>query len=133
MNTKHRLTVLTLALLATLGGAAVAVAHEPAVKGESKPHSMAGMNHDMSGMSEGSKQLHQTMMSGMKMPMRMTGNVDTDFATMMTMHHQQAIQMSDALLKHGKNPTLRALAQKMKTSQQEEIRVMAPFVAPPKK
>jgi uncharacterized protein (DUF305 family) len=133
MTTTYRLPVLALALVAALGGAAVAVAHEPAAKGEAQPHSMAGMNHDMAGMSEGSKQLHQVMMSGMKMPMKMTGNVDTDFATMMTMHHQQAIQMSDVLLKYGKNAELRALAQKMKAAQAEEIRIMAKYKAPAKK
>lgn len=135
MTQKNRLPVLALALAAALGGAAVAVAvaHEPDQKGETKPHSMAGMNHDMAGMSEGSKQLHQAMMSGMKMPMAMTGNVDTDFATMMSMHHQQAIQMSDVLLKYGKNAELRALAQKMKAAQSEELRILAKYKAPPKK
>ena len=85
--------------------------------------------HSMAGMSEGSKALHHAMMSGMKMPMKMTGDVDTDFATMMTMHHQQAIEMTDVLLRYGKNAELRALAQKMKAAQQEEIRQMAPYTA----
>lgn len=133
MKRTYRLPALALALAATLGGAAVAIAHEPAQKGEAKPHSMAGMNHDMAGMSEGSKQLHQAMMGGMKMPMAMTGNVDTDFATMMSMHHQQAIQMSDVLLKYGKNAELRALAQKMKAAQTEELRILAKYKAPAKK
>lgn len=133
MKRTYRLPALALALAATLGGAAVAIAHEPAQKGEAKPHAMAGMNHDMAGMSEGSKQLHQAMMGGMKMPMAMTGNVDTDFATMMSMHHQQAIQMSDVLLKYGKNAELRALAQKMKAAQTEELRILAKYKAPAKK
>jgi uncharacterized protein (DUF305 family) len=70
-------------------------------------------------------------MSGMQMqgPMTMTGDVDTDFATMMTMHHQQAIRMSDVLIRQGKNAELRALAQKMKAAQLEEIRKMAPYTA----
>ena len=136
MNTTNRLAVLGLALAATLGGAAVAVAHETDKKPAAQAHSMAGMNHDMAGManmSEGSKQLHEVMMKGMKMPMPMTGNVDTGFATMMTMHHQQAIQMSDVLLKNGKNAELRALAQKMKAAQAEEIRILAKYKAPAKK
>lgn len=133
MTKHHRLSAIALTLAAALGSAAVAVAHEPAKKGEAQPHSMAGMNHDMTGMSEGSKQLHQAMMGGMKVPMAMTGNVDTDFATMMTMHHQQAIQMSDMLLKYGKNAELRALAQKMKAAQAEEIRILAKYKAPTKK
>lgn len=127
---------LALALTALLG-AGIATAHDdpkkPAGVTATQHSGHEGMNHSMAGMSEGSKQLHQIMMQGAKMPMPMTGNVDTDFATMMTMHHQQAIKMSDVLLKHGKNAELRALAQKMKASQLEEIRKMAPHTAQAKK
>ena len=126
MNFQNRMPLVAIALAASVAFGAVAIAHDTDKKTpESKAHSMAGMNHSMAGMSEGSQQLHQVMMSGMKMPMKMTGNVDTDFATMMTMHHQQAIQMADVLLKYGKTPELRALAQKMKASQMEEIKIMA--------
>ena len=125
--------LITISLVAILGATVVATAQEVDKKPAHAQHSMQGMDRDMANMSEGSKQLHQVMMSGMRMPMPMTGNVDTDFATMMTMHHKQAIEMSDVLLKHGKNSELRALAQKMRTSQREEIEKMAPYVAPPKK
>ena len=128
MITRQRMRFVTIGLAAALGMAAVATAHEPKKMPESQQHSMMGQ-HSMAGMSEGSKELHQAMMSGMKMPMKMTGNVDTDFATMMTMHHQQAIRMSDVLMKYGKNAELRALAQKMKASQLEEIQKMAPYTA----
>lgn len=132
--TTIRLPLLVLLLAAAAGAGSVALAHEPQhKKPASMSHSMDGMKHDMTGLSEGSRQLHHAMMAGMKMPMRMTGNVDTDFATMMTMHHRQAVAMSDVLLKHGRTPELRALAQKMKASQLEEIRRMAPYVAPAKK
>ena len=134
MNFQNRMPLVAIALAASVAFGAVAIAHDTDKKTpESKAHSMAGMNHSMAGMSEGSQQLHQVMMSGMKMPMKMTGNVDTDFATMMTMHHQQAIQMADVLLKYGKTPELRALAQKMKASQMEEIKIMAPYTAGAKK
>lgn len=127
---------LTLSLAALLG-AGVAMAHEdpkkPAGASATQHSGHEGMDHSMAGMGEGSKQLHMAMMQGHGMPMKMTGNVDTDFATMMTMHHQQAIKMSDVLLKHGKNAELRALAQKMKASQLEEIRKMAPHTAQAKK
>lgn len=133
MTATYRLPMLVLALAATLGAASGALAHETDKKPAAQAHSMPGMNHDMAGMSEGSRQLHQAMMGGMSMSMPMTGNVDTDFATMMTMHHQQAIQMSDILLKYGKNTELRALAQKMKAAQAEEIRTLAKYKAPAKK
>lgn len=88
--------------------------------------SKSGHQHDMAGHSAGSMQLHQIMEQGQKMPMTMSGNVDRDFATMMTMHHQQAIKMADVELKHGTHAELKALAQKMKTAQQKEIQELAP-------
>ena len=109
----------TISLTAALGVAAVATAQEAQTKPvpAGHQHSMERMGQDMANMSEGSKELHNVMKQGMHMPMPMTGDVDTDFATMMTMHHKQAIQMSDVLLKHGKNAELRALAQKIQASQ----------------
>lgn len=102
---------------------------------QSNPQSQDRKGHDMSSMqgqnmkghSAGSMELHKIMSSGSKMPMKMSGNVDKDFATMMTMHHQQAIRMSDVLLKHGKSAELKALATKMKAAQQSEIKQLAPF------
>jgi uncharacterized protein (DUF305 family) len=87
--------------------------------------------HHGDDMSEGSRRLHEIMTAGQNKPMPMTGDVDKDFATMMTMHHQQAIQMSDAVLRHGSQPELKALAKKMQAAQREEIKKMAPYVALP--
>lgn len=101
-----------------------AFAHEQAKT--AKPADHAHPQHSMAGHSAGSMELHRIMMKGQKMPMPMSGDVDKDFATMMTMHHRQAIEMSDVLLKHGKNAELKALAAKMKAAQQEEIQKMAP-------
>jgi len=42
------------------------------------------------------------MMAGMAV--KPTGNVDADFAAMMIPHHQGAIDMAVAELRHGKNP-----------------------------
>lgn len=92
-------------------------------------HPMPGMHPPMEGMSEGSRQLHQGMMAGMNMPMPMTGNVDTDFASMMTMHDRRAIDMADVEMRHGMNAKLRALAKKMKADRQKEIRQLAPYAA----
>jgi uncharacterized protein (DUF305 family) len=95
-----------------------AIAHEP------KP---APQDASMAGHGKGSMELHEVMTQGQKMPMPMSGNVDKDFATMMTMHHQQAIKMIDVLLQHGSSAELKALATKMKAAQQEEIKKMAPY------
>ena len=55
------------------------------------------------------------------MPKDSTGNADTDFARMMIPHHQAAVDMSKVLLQHGKDPALRAMAQKVITDQEKEI------------
>ena len=58
------------------------------------------------------------------MAVRPTGNIDRDFVTMMTPHHQGAIDMATALLRHGGNETLRRLAQEIIVTQQQEIAAM---------
>ncbi|MEJ7747255.1 MAG: DUF305 domain-containing protein [Luteimonas sp.] len=129
MNIKTSLLAVTLAAASLL--AFSVGAHEPKPQAQDmKGHAMKGMDMkgmDMKGHSAGSMEMHKIMMSGMKMPMKMTGNVDKDFALMMSMHHQQAIKMVDVLIKHGSSTELKALARKMKTAQQAEIRQMTPY------
>lgn len=91
--------------------------------GDARGHDMADMNKQ----SAGSMALHRVMAKGPDMPMPMSGDVDKDFAAMMSTHHQQAIEMSNVLLKHGRDPELKALAQRMKQAQQKEIAELAPF------
>ena len=91
------------------------------------PAKPAGDHAHHAGHSEGSMELHRIMHKGMKMPMSaMSGDVDKDFARLMTMHHQQAIEMNAVLLRHGKDPELRELARKMTAQQKKEIAQMAP-------
>jgi len=127
MKLKNSLIAAVLATSTLL--AANASAHEPRMPAQDmKGHDMPKMQgHDMKGQSAGSMELHKIMMSGMKMPMNMSGNLDKDFASMMTMHHQQAIKMADVLIKHGSSAELKALARKMKAAQQTEIKQMAPY------
>jgi hypothetical protein len=53
-----------------------------------------------------------------------TGNVDHDFVAMMVPHHQGAIDMAVAVLRHGHNEQLRRLAQEIIVTQQQEIAAM---------
>lgn len=64
---------------------------------------------------------HKSMMKGMKdmQGMKPSGNMDRDFAMMMRHHHLQGIQMSQRQLKHGKDPKMREMAQKIMDSQKE--------------
>jgi hypothetical protein len=58
------------------------------------------------------------------MTIQPTGDVDHDFVEMMVPHHQGAIDMAQALLRHGHNEPLRRLAQEIIVTQQQEIAAM---------
>ena len=60
-----------------------------------------------------------------------TGDVDADFVAMMVPHHQGAIDMAVAVLRHGRNPQIRRLAQEIIVTQQEEIAAMRLAVGQP--
>lgn len=62
------------------------------------------------------------MMIGMAI--KPSGDVDRDFVTMMSAHHQAAIDMAEALLRYGRNERLRRLAQEIIITQQQEIAAM---------
>ena len=73
-----------------------------------------------------SAKLQRIMTPSMPMPSA-TGNVDHDFAALMTMHHQQAIDMADVMIASGHDAKLKAMARKMKSAQQAEIAQLAPY------
>jgi hypothetical protein len=60
-----------------------------------------------------------------------TGDVDADFVAMMVPHHQGAIDMAVAVLRHGRNPQIRRLAQEIIVTQQQEIVAMRLAVGQP--
>jgi uncharacterized protein (DUF305 family) len=65
------------------------------------------------------------------MRVRMTGDVDRDFTAMMIPHHQGAIDMAVAELRHGRNPRLKRIAQETIVDQQQEIAAMRIAVGDP--
>jgi uncharacterized protein (DUF305 family) len=75
---------------------------EPTASAQGYMDAMAKMNRDMSSM-------------------QMSGDPDVDFARMMIPHHQSAIDMARIELEHGKDETLKAMAQKVIEDQQREI------------
>ena len=75
-------------------------------KGAAGPHDMkASMMMGMEGMQ--------------KMPM--SGDTDKDFAMMMKMHHQQALNMAEMELANGKSPEMKAMAKQIIVAQKKEI------------
>ena len=75
------------------------------------------------GMPMGSMEMHKSMMGGMKgmESMKPSGDTDHDFAMMMKMHHQNALDMANLELKNGKDATLRSMANAIIQSQTKEI------------
>ncbi len=71
----------------------------------------------------GSADMKKSMMGGMdimqKMPM--SGDTDKDFAMMMRIHHQGALDMAEMELAHGKSPVMKAMAKKIIAAQKKEI------------
>lgn len=53
--------------------------------------------------------------------MKMSGNLDHDFATMMVDHHKAAVKMSDAEIQHGKVAEVKSIAEEIKSDSQREI------------
>jgi len=81
------------------------------------------MKPGMPGMAAGGD-MHGSMMGMMKNmeTMKMSGDTDRDFATMMKMHHQGAIDMAQMELKSGKDAKMRAMAKGIIKAQQKEIK-----------
>ncbi|MEO5647319.1 MAG: DUF305 domain-containing protein [Chitinophagaceae bacterium] len=76
----------------------------------------AGMNNDLMNSMGGMEQKMSTM--------KMTGDIDHDFATMMMDHHQGAISMAKVELAKGSDAGMKAMAQKMIDAQTTEISMM---------
>ncbi len=61
--------------------------------------------------------------------MPMSGDQDVDFAMMMRIHHQGAIDMAQAELKGGKDPQMRKMATNVIKAQKREIAQLDKFLA----
>lgn len=98
---------------------ASAQAQTPHSPSHSAKMPMGEMHKDASG----AKDMKGSMMMGMdemqKMPM--TGDTDKDFAMMMKIHHQQALNMAEMQLKNGKSPEMKAMAKQIIVAQKKEI------------
>jgi uncharacterized protein (DUF305 family) len=57
-----------------------------------------------------------------------SGNADTDFLRSMIPHHQGAIDMAKVVLKFGKDPEVRQMAEQIVKAQQEEIAAMQKMI-----
>lgn len=71
----------------------------------------------------GSHDMKASMMMGMDgmQKMTMSGDTDKDFATMMKMHHQQALKMAEMELVNGKSAEMKAMVKQISVAQKKEI------------
>ena len=65
------------------------------------------------------------------MSIKPTGDINADFVAMMVPHHQGAIDMAVAYLRHGKDERLRRLAQEIIVTQKDEIAAMQLAIGQP--
>ena len=63
------------------------------------------------------------MMSAMK-GMTITGNADIDFAKMMSIHHQGAIDLSQVELNEGKNAAMQSMAKHIDSASRKEMAIL---------
>lgn len=81
--------------------------------------------------SSASNAMMKSMQSGLTkmMNMKMTGDPDHDFAMMLKMHHQGAVEMADLEIKQGTNAKTKALATSIKATNQKEIKELDQFLS----
>jgi uncharacterized protein (DUF305 family) len=82
-----------------------------------KKHDTAMQHHGESSMMDVMLQMNSKMES-----MNMRGDVDHDFAEMMIVHHQAAIDMAQQEIDSGNNATLKKFAKKIIEDQTREIK-----------
>jgi uncharacterized protein (DUF305 family) len=63
------------------------------------------------------------------MSVALTGDADRDFLAGMIPHHQGAIDMAEVVLKYGKDPKVKKLAQGIIRAQKHEIAMMQAWLA----
>ena len=100
----------------------IAYAQSPEATSKALQAPGAGKGATMSGAA--SEEMRRSMMQSMKgmESIPMSGDTDREFAEMMKIHHQGAIDMARIELKDGKDAKLRAMAKQIIAAQQKEIK-----------
>jgi uncharacterized protein (DUF305 family) len=114
---------MTLALVLSVAtAAATAIAQESGAGHEG--HTMMGdMGPASMAFMEANDRMHKDM------AIEYTGIADVDFIKGMIPHHQGAVEMAKIVLKHGKDPEVRKLAEGIIAAQEAEIKWMSDWLA----
>jgi uncharacterized protein (DUF305 family) len=81
----------------------------------------AAEDHTMSRDASGGYEQAMESMNKKMDAMKPSGDPDAHFAMMMSIHHQAAIEMAQTYVASGKDPKLKAMAEKMIADQKREI------------
>jgi uncharacterized protein (DUF305 family) len=129
--TQHslKLRALVLSTVLAIGSGSIASAHDAAHHAHGAD-AAAGPDLAQEAPFLAENQAAMTKMMN-EMAVAPTGDVDRDFVAMMVPHHQGAIDMALAVLRHGRNEQLRRLAQEIIVTQQQEIAAMRLAVGEP--
>ena len=106
-------TLIVLAVMITLS---YGCSNNSNTEKEIEKHDMSKMDGKKNSMMESMETMNTKMMG-----MQMTNNPDKDFAGMMKIHHEGAINMVNIEIAEGKNNELLKMAAKMKQDQNAEI------------
>ena len=124
MNAQRLTTLRSICFVALLGLGVVTAAQAQTAAPMAPAAPMAAMpNNAMKGGMMGSADMKKSMMMDMDsmQKMQMSGDTDKDFAVMMKMHHQQAVNMAEMELAQGKSPAMKTMAKKIIAAQKKEI------------
>lgn len=126
MNIK---TAIALAVLFALGAPAALAQMQSMDMQKMMQMMMPGVNDSAS--TKDFKTAHMNMMKNMNM--EFTGDPDRDFAASMKKHHEGGIEMARIQLKHGKDPEMRKMAEKLVKEQNEENKKFESWLSKHKK
>lgn len=118
----NSLTFKTLVSACALAGFALTTGAQTQPSTSAAPAPM-GMSPAQMQKGGGSDEMMKSMKSGMDgmQKMQISGDTDKDFAMLMKMHHQQALEMAKLEIAHGESPELKAMARKIIKDQTKEI------------